>query len=87
MPFLILSGEYGLISHDHPIPWYDHKLEMDEVEEMVKKVVSQLEAFGVESLEFHGRDEQTDHSWKPYWEVIRKSTFLAGVKLGSKLYS
>lgn len=81
--FLILSGQYGLIDSQHPIPWYDHLLVPEEVEEMVERVAAQLQEMNVEAMIFYGADEQLDSSWQPYWEVIRKSTTAAGVKLTS----
>lgn len=83
--FLILSGEYGLIDSQHPIQWYDHLLSPEEIEAMVEKVAARLQEINVETLVFYGADEGLDSSWQPYWEVIRKSTKAAGVKLTSMI--
>lgn len=83
--FLILSGKYGLIEAQQPIPWYDHLLVAEEVKPMVALVSRQLKALQVESLTFYAVDEQQDPSWQPYCEVIRQSTATTGVKLILKI--
>ena len=82
--FLILSGKYGLMDAQQPIPWYDHLLVAEEIDQMVSLVVKQLVDFGVQSLTFYTADEKSDPSWHPYCEVIRRSTATAGVRLYMK---
>jgi hypothetical protein len=83
--FLILSGEYGLIDAQQPIPWYDHLLVAKEVKVMAQKVAAQLKGLNVQHLTFYGIDEKLDISWQPYWEVIRQSTKSAGIELTTRL--
>lgn len=37
--FFILSGQFGLLHAEDPIPWYDHLLQPEEVEDMAGRMV------------------------------------------------
>lgn len=78
-PFYILSGEYGLISADKPIPYYDHLLVQDEVGELSSLVINQLGQCGCGDIDFYIKTD--DPNWKLYREVLRKSTNSSGIKL------
>ena len=70
-PFYILSGEYGLIPADYPIPYYDHQLKMEEVNDISRKIVGQIKGNGITEIVFYGRSK--DGSWKPYYEALEKA--------------
>lgn len=80
-PFLILSGEYGLLGPDEPIPWYDHLLLAAEVEAMVPPVVRQLQGLRLEALEYHTAPLMSDPRVKPYFDLISAACARAGVAL------
>lgn len=42
--FFILSGEFGLLAPDSPIPWYDHLLLPEEVTALATRLTGQLQA-------------------------------------------
>ncbi len=78
--FLILSGQYGLLTPDHPIPWYDHLLEADEVEQMVPTAAGLLTRLGVTSLEYHTADHENNAAVRPYLALARQAAEMAGIK-------
>jgi len=48
--FCIFSGRFGLLRASEPIPWYDHKLQPEEVSEMAMRVAKQLKEQGQRKL-------------------------------------
>jgi len=80
-PFLILSGEYGLLGPDEPIPWYDHLLLEAEVEAMVPPVVRQLQGLRLEALDYHTAPLMSEPRVKPYFDLISAACARAGVAL------
>lgn len=80
-PFLILSGEYGLIAPDHPLPWYDHLLTADEVEGKVADAVLRLHALRLDRLDYHTAPLAAEPNVKPYFELISSACARAGVEL------
>jgi hypothetical protein len=80
-PFLILSGEYGLLRGDEPIPWYDHLLLMDEVAALVPRVAAQLTALGIGAVEYHTAPLHAEAAVRPYFETITAACALAGAAL------
>ncbi len=79
--FFILSGEYGLITADTLIPWYDHLLSEDEVEAMVPEVVQQLKHSRVGSMEYHTGPLASEPLVKPYFELMSSACAQADVGL------
>ncbi|MBU0742947.1 YaaA family protein [bacterium] len=79
--FLILSGEYGLLRPDDPIPWYDHLLLADDVDELVGRVTGQLGDLDVTSIVFHTVDPAPEPQLRPYLETISEACRRAGVDL------
>lgn len=71
--FLILSGKYGILDSDELIPYYDQILLETQVSDMVERVLPQLKKFKVTELVVYGKNEQTNPSWRPYYEVLRIS--------------
>jgi len=82
---LILSGEFGLLAPEDPIPWYDHLLLSDEVEAMVPRVTAQLQERAVVTLVFHTADPDTFPAIRPYVALITQACQAAGVPLQLKL--
>ena len=80
-PMVILSGEYGLLGPDDPIPWYDHLLQSHETEAMTAKVATQLTQRGITALEFHTADPDCTPQLRPYLAVITAACERAKVAL------
>jgi len=80
-PLAILSGEYGLLKADTPIPWYDHLLKPDEVSAMVPRVTSQLRDWGITTVIFHTADPAQVSAIRPYVAVMKRACVLASVTL------
>lgn len=80
-PLHILSGEFGLLAAEAPIPWYDHLLEAREVEAMAARVAQDLAALGASAVEYHtaAPDEAPDIA--PYLAVMRAACAAAGAEL------
>ena len=78
LPFFILSGKYGLVPVDELISNYDHYLEMEAVDDLVKVVALQLTEFSVSEVDFYMEDKE---SWIPYDMTLKKATDLADVVL------
>ena len=68
--FYILSGEYGLIKSKDEIPWYDHLLVTNEVENMTSRVQAQLQTEGITSLEYFTADPAQQPAVQAYLDVI-----------------
>jgi hypothetical protein len=81
LKFLILSGEYGILEPNDPIPYYDHLLQSSEVSQHSKRVADQLEAHGVKDLIFFTMPLSADEKLKPYFDCIRLASQKAGIAL------
>ena len=78
LPLFFLSGEYGFISADTEIPFYDHYLHESEVAELTKQVTEQLTKKEITEVFFY---TEHDESWKPYEDLLRAASSKAGVLL------
>ena len=79
--FLILSGEYGLLKPEDPIPWYDHLLQPDEVAALIPRAEEQLRANETTSVYFFTIDPATDPYVQPYLDVITGACDRVGIEL------
>lgn len=85
--FAILSGEYGLLKPRTKIPYYDHLLQEEEVEEIAKKSLIFLKHQGdYESIVFYSRPLDSNPQLKPYHRVLETSAEKTGIKLIKKRY-
>lgn len=71
LEFYILSGEFGLIPSQQPIPFYDHLLRPEEVPVMVERVNQQLHEHGVASLVYFTRPLKSSRELLPYYKTIK----------------
>lgn len=71
-PLLILSGVYGLLAPDDPIPWYDVALRPEAVAALAPRVADQLARRGVSRLHFYARPAATP-GWAPYHDVLARA--------------
>lgn len=79
--FAILSGSFGLIHGDHPIPHYDHLLQEAEISTMVTKVANTLKGWGISHITWHSLPDDLDpYVWR-YRAVITRAADIAGCKL------
>ncbi len=81
VPFFILSGKYGFISQEQPLPYYDHLLQKEEVSRMAAKAAAQLKEAGLETITYYSNDPEKDESILSYQAVIEKTCQLVGIKL------
>jgi hypothetical protein len=81
IPLLILSGRYGLIDADTPIPWYDHLLESRELESFAAKVLKQMTALKLSAVVYHTADASRYPQVLPYLQAMQDVCGRAGVDL------
>jgi hypothetical protein len=79
-PMLILSGKYGLLRPEDPIPWYDQKLVMEAVPEIVPVIASRLTKLGVSHIIFYCRTK-TDLDWRPYHAALEQACQMQNVEI------
>lgn len=72
LPLLFLSGKFGLIRADAPIPWYDQALLTSAVDSLVPVVKNQLVMLKATSILFYA-ESKTQPGWLPYYNLIEKS--------------
>ena len=77
-PLFILSGRFGLLAADEPIPWYDHLLPAAEVPAMTARVSGQLRAHGVAAVTWHTASPAVAPAVQPYLDVMRAACREAG---------
>ena len=71
--FFILSGEFGLLTADQMIPYYDHLLLPSEVQDMRKQVEQQLTEQKIESIKFFIASIEDQATVLPYNQVIEQA--------------
>lgn len=79
--FRILSGEFGLIPPDRPIPWYDHLLRPEEAAGLAVRIADELVALGVVSVRYHTADPRKHPDTIPYLNVMEKACGQAGLEV------
>ncbi|MBU8870175.1 MAG: hypothetical protein KOO60_04780 [Gemmatimonadales bacterium] len=79
--FRILSGEFGLVAADQPIPWYDHLLSVEEIGELTEKVAAGLTGLRADTVEYHTADPALFPDVAPYQEVIEAACRVVGMNL------
>ena len=77
--FGILSGEFGLISSDHPLPYYDHLLHPNQIEEMAERVHHTLTEWNISEVHWFSVAFEMDPNVKRYQSVMEK----AAAKMGA----
>ena len=81
LEMMILSGEYGLIDRQYPLPYYDHLLQPDEVVKMSHKVASTLCMAGVKVVVYHTAAPELYAPVRPYLAVMESACERASVAL------
>jgi len=68
--FFILSGEFGLVPRHQPIPWYDHLLKPEEVDNLTELVAKQIHHFGITSIVYFTKSLTQEPAILPYHDVL-----------------
>lgn len=79
--FYILSGEYGLLAPDEPIPYYDHLLTDDEIEMHAFKLAEQIKRYSITQTVFFTLPVSWDEKLAPYHAALRLACTIASVQL------
>ena len=77
----ILSGKYGLIKGDAPVPLYDYYLESSHVIELAKTVTDQIKQEGITEIDFYIEEKET---WKPYIAALEEASIISEIILNKK---
>ncbi len=77
----ILSAEYGLIAHDHPLPWYDHLLLDNEVPLLIPRVTEQIALHKITHLVYFTQPLGIDPYVRPYHAVLVEACNQASVPI------
>ncbi len=70
LEFFILSGEFGLLSAQQPIPWYDHLLLSEEVDELAARMAQQIRDRGISGIVYFTSSSAQDPNVQPYRDAI-----------------
>ncbi len=79
--FFILSGEYGLLKPNDPIPYYDHLLVLDEVESHSLKVAGHIKQHDITQIIFFTLSLAADEKLAAYHASLRMACQKASVSL------
>lgn len=79
--FFILSGEYGLIPPDYPLPWYDHLLLAGEVPALIPRVTEQIALHNITHLVYFTQPFTLDPYVRPYHAVLVEACNRADVPI------
>jgi tetratricopeptide (TPR) repeat protein len=81
VPFCILSGKFGLVDWNHPLPLYDHLLMAEEVPQLVEVVKKQIGNKGITQVDYYSRSPEVDARIIPYINTIENACASIGVDL------
>lgn len=81
LEFMILSGEFGLIDRQYPLPYYDHLLQPDEVVKLSHKVASTLCMAGVKEVVYHTAAPELYYDVRPYLTVMEAACDRASIAM------
>ncbi len=70
LDFFILSGEFGLLPAQQPIPWYDHLLLPEEVEGLSVRMAQQIRDHEISGVVYFTRSSNQDPNVQPYRNAI-----------------
>ncbi|QQS30533.1 MAG: hypothetical protein IPM47_06255 [Sphingobacteriales bacterium] len=71
--FGILSGKYGLIFAEEPIPWYDEVLTLETWRPLTATIKKQLKQFQASEVLYFAKNHHLHQSWEPYYLAIQIS--------------
>lgn len=79
--FRILSGKFGLLKAEDPIPYYDHLLQLNETDQLNVSVIAALKRLNPSKIIFHTYSLQSDPNLHPYHLLLEKATKECGIAL------
>ncbi len=79
--FYILSGEFGLIPPEQPIPCYDHLLQADQVSHLAGLVAGQIKQHGITGLVYFTQPLAQEPNVVPYHDTLAAACSQAAVAL------
>ena len=85
--FLILSGEYGLLSPSDEIPYYDHLLSQEEVGGLIEKVTVQLKRLDINGITYFTGPWPASVAVRPYLDTIAAACGRLGVSFTLEILS
>ena len=68
--FYILSGKFGLLHAEHPIPYYDHEIKIEDTEKLAETVAQQIVECGITEIQYYALPRQN----KLYQEVLTRAS-------------
>tara|TARA_Y100000310_G_C20685629_1_gene818751 strand:- start:1154 stop:1540 length:387 start_codon:yes stop_codon:yes gene_type:complete len=83
--FRILSGKFGLLKPEDKIPFYDKKLNLQEIEILKEIVKKQLISQKIEEVIFFSENPKENPDWKPYINLIKIACLETEVILTTKI--
>ena len=84
--FGILSGQYGLISADHPLPYYDHLLQEGQIGEMTHQVQATLNDWNITEIHWFSVAFEMDPNVKRYQMVMEAAAKNIGAEFQLTLW-
>ncbi len=84
--FGILSGRYGLIAPNTPIPHYDHLLQVNEIGPMVQQVADTLSAWEVTTIRWFTVAFEMDPNVTRYRDVMSQAAAHIGAEFELELW-
>lgn len=79
--FFILSGKFGLVAANSPIPYYDHLLVASEVEVKAFRVAEQIKQHGITQIIFFTLPVAKDEKLASYHACLRLACLIASADL------
>jgi hypothetical protein len=83
--FGILSGVYGLLPPEAPLPWYDHLLQESEIAPMIPGVAARLQAWGITQVVWFTVDPSLDPFVHRYAAVLHGACGQASIPMETRI--
>lgn len=80
LPMLIFSGKYGLLESEDPVPYYDKKLEMEDLTIILPLLKEDFLKFQIEKIQFYGNGVNAE-GWAPYYKAIELVCIDLGIEV------
>ena len=84
--FAILSGRFGLMDPDTPIPNYDHLLQINEIGPMTQRVAETLKAWEITTIRWFTVAFEMDPNVSRYHDVMSQAAAEIGVDFEFELW-
>ena len=84
--FGILSGQFGLIAADHPLPYYDHLLQPEEVTERAASAAQTLAEWGITRIRWFSVAFEMDPNVGRYRDVMTQAAKACRIEIELELW-